>query len=101
MRRSIQGLLVLILVLVLSHPAMAQEKGYYRLPAIHGDNVVFTAEGDLWKHNTRTNTTTRLTTHLAEEGAMQSAMRAINALPTISAPGMCLRIIDQPKEFAS
>src|SRR5574340_773452 len=31
----------------------AQEKasahlGYYRMPAIHGDTVIFTAEGDLW-----------------------------------------------------
>jgi len=24
-------------------------RGYVRYPAIHGDTVVFTAEGDLWK----------------------------------------------------
>ena len=22
--------------------------GYYRYPAIHGDTIIFTAEGDLW-----------------------------------------------------
>ena len=41
-----------------------------------------------------------LTTHLAREGALQSALQQINALPTITAPCVCLRIIDQPKEFA-
>jgi tricorn protease len=33
-------------------PAVVQaagEAGYYRFPAIHGDSVVFTSEGDLWK----------------------------------------------------
>jgi homoserine dehydrogenase len=42
-----------------------------------------------------------LTTHLAKEGAIQSALKAINALPTMTAPAVLLRIIDQPKEFAS
>ena len=41
-----------------------------------------------------------LTTHLAREGAIQTALKQINALPTITAPCVCLRIIDQPKEFA-
>ena len=41
-----------------------------------------------------------LTTHLAREGAIQTALNQINALPTITAPCVCLRIIDQPKEFA-
>lgn len=40
-----------------------------------------------------------ITTHLANEGAMQAALKEIDALPTISAPTVCLRIIDQPKEF--
>jgi len=40
-----------------------------------------------------------ITTHRAREGAMQSALRAIDALPTVSPPTMCLRIVDQPKEF--
>ena len=41
-----------------------------------------------------------LTTHQAREGAIQLALQQINALPTITAPCVCLRIIDQPKEFA-
>jgi len=42
-----------------------------------------------------------ITTHLAREGAIQTSLKEINALPTIQAPTACLRIIDQPKEFAA
>jgi homoserine dehydrogenase len=42
-----------------------------------------------------------LTTHLAKEGAVQTALKQINALPTITASTVCLRIMDQPKEFAN
>jgi homoserine dehydrogenase len=42
-----------------------------------------------------------ITTHLANEGAMQAALRQINSLPPIAAPTVCLRIIDQPKEFSN
>ncbi len=41
-----------------------------------------------------------ITTHLAREGAMQEALKRIAALGTINAPPVCLRIIDQPEEFA-
>lgn len=41
----------------------AQEKGYYRFPSLHNDDVVFTAEGDLWKYSMQTNFCFRLTTH--------------------------------------
>jgi homoserine dehydrogenase len=41
-----------------------------------------------------------LTTHTAKEGAVQAALKQIDALPDIIAPSVCLRIIDQPKEFA-
>jgi homoserine dehydrogenase len=41
-----------------------------------------------------------ITTHVANEGAMQKAIGEINQLGTITAGCVCLRIIDQPKEFA-
>jgi homoserine dehydrogenase len=41
-----------------------------------------------------------LTTHLAQEGSVQAALKQIDALPPITAPSVCLRIIDQPTEFA-
>lgn len=42
-----------------------------------------------------------ITTHLAVEGAMRQALKAIDALPTIKPSTVCLRIVDQPKEFSS
>jgi len=47
--------------------ASAQEPGYLRQPAIHGDTVVFTAEGDLWAVAATGGLARRLTTHPAEE----------------------------------
>jgi len=41
-----------------------------------------------------------VTTHKANEGAMQKALGQIGTLPVITAPAVCLRIIEQPKEFA-
>jgi homoserine dehydrogenase len=41
-----------------------------------------------------------ITTHAAREGAVREALRAIDALPTIVPPTVCLRVIDQPKEFS-
>ena len=41
-----------------------------------------------------------ITTHLAKEGAMQAAIHAIDALPAVSAPSVCLRVLELPKEFA-
>ena len=46
--------------------AFAQQ-GYYRSPALQGDNVVFTAEGDLWLYSLQSASAKRLTTHPAEE----------------------------------
>lgn len=42
-------------------------EGYYRFPAIHGDVVVFVAEGDLWRVPATGGVAQRLTTHPSEE----------------------------------
>jgi homoserine dehydrogenase len=41
-----------------------------------------------------------ITTHLAQEGAIRRALKEIDASPMIGAPTVCLRVIDQPKEFS-
>ena len=41
--------------------------GYYRYPAIHGDTVIFTAEGDLWSVNAKGGQARRLTTNPGRE----------------------------------
>ena len=42
-------------------------RGYYRYPAIHGDQVVFTSEGDLWEVGIAGGPARRLTSHPGEE----------------------------------
>ncbi|MFZ4575999.1 MAG: S41 family peptidase, partial [Phycisphaerales bacterium] len=41
--------------------------GYYRQPSLHGDLIVFVAEGDLWKVPVTGGVATRLTSHPGDE----------------------------------
>jgi tricorn protease len=41
--------------------------GYYRFPAIHGDTIIFTAEGDLWSVSTKGGEGRRLTSNPGSE----------------------------------
>ncbi len=40
-----------------------------------------------------------ITTHKAREGSMRAALKQIDGLKTVVPPAVCLRILDQPKEF--
>src|SRR6266851_3381619 len=41
--------------------------GYYRYPAIHGDTIIFTAEGDLWSVSAKGGAARRLTSNPGKE----------------------------------
>ncbi len=67
---------------VLATPLIAQQNGVlglYRYPTLHGEQLVFAAEGDLWLVSVDGGLARRLTTHPAEETD-----------PTISPDGMTL-----------
>jgi tricorn protease len=52
-----------LLLCLFGYTSFAQQKGYYRTPAIYQNVVVFTAEGDLWKYDMVNGITSRLTTN--------------------------------------
>lgn len=61
---------VLALLLLLTVPLAAQQPstpGYFRFPALTGDSIIFTAEGDIWRVPIAGGVAQRLTTHAAEE----------------------------------
>jgi len=64
MRTTLSVLLGVLLIPVASGQS---QRGYYRFPAISGNTVVFTAEGDLWQVSVEGGLARRLTTHAAEE----------------------------------
>ena len=63
---AVLGVILCILVLVASASA-AGRNGYYRSPAIHGDMIVFTSEGDLWTVDAKGGFARRLTSHPGQE----------------------------------
>ncbi len=58
---------VLVFALSTVHTQAQPAKGYYRFPEIHGETIVFAAEGDLWSISIRGGVARRLTTHPGEE----------------------------------
>jgi len=58
---------VLILLGLCQAAAAAGRNGYYRYPAIHGDTIVFTSEGDLWTVDVKGGPARRLTSHMGLE----------------------------------
>ena len=63
-----RGIFVLFAGIIAAAQTPAQNnRGYFRFPAIHGDTIVFTAEGDLWSVGVNGGPARRLTSHPAEE----------------------------------
>ena len=71
-----------------SFSALAQQEtakpGYYSFPAVHGDTVVFTSEGDLWTVNVQGGLARRLTSNPGRE-----------EMPAISPDGKTVAFVAQ------
>jgi tricorn protease len=61
------ALAVLCVALPNSGDSAATRPGYYRYPAIHGDTIIFTAEGDLWTVGAKGGAASRLTSNPGQE----------------------------------
>ncbi|MCH7343258.1 S41 family peptidase [Pelomonas sp. CA6] len=65
-------------------PVQAQNPGYYRQPALQGEQLVFVAEGDLWRSAVQGGPAQRLTTHAGAE-----------TMPALSPDGRWLAFVGQ------
>ncbi|MEM7247425.1 MAG: S41 family peptidase [Acidobacteriota bacterium] len=65
--RRLLLLLVPLVGVVSVADALEGPKGYYRMPALSGDDLVFVAEGDLWRTTVRGGVARRLTSHPGRE----------------------------------
>jgi tricorn protease len=63
----ITAMALVCLVPVNAGEAVSTRPGYYRYPAIHGDTIIFSAEGDLWTVSAKGGAARRLTTNPGEE----------------------------------
>ncbi len=62
-----KSVLVALLLLILCPCGVRAESIYARGPSVHGDTLVFTAEGDLWRVSSAGGTAQRLTSNAGEE----------------------------------